>query len=129
MCIVKNSEGFWILFVISMGAKGNMIGNRLKKVVFSTLLTSLISMVFFVIPLVLIGGVIYSVVMNPVPATGKFVDYLKHIFFMILSGVLGWIGFTYLVYGETDFSNLYMVSFLTFVYYTIYLFINNSMDK
>lgn len=106
-----------------------MIGNRLKKVVFSTVLTSLISMVFFVIPLVLIGGVIYSVVMNPVPAAGKFVDYLKHIFFMILSGVLGWIGFTYFVYGVTDFSNLYMVSFLTFVYYTIYLFINNSMDK
>ena len=104
-----------------------MIGNRLKKVFFSTILTSLISIVFFVIPFILIGGVIYSIVINPVPAAGK--DYFKHVSFMILTGILGWMGFTYLVYGEMEFSNLYLVTFFTFVYYTIYLLLNNYMDE
>lgn len=106
-----------------------MIGNRLKKVVFSTVLTGLISIVFFVIPFILIGGVIYSLIVNPVPAAGKMFDYLKQISFMILSGIMGWLGFTYLVYGYIDFSNLYLVTFFTFVYYTIYLFLNNYMGE
>lgn len=106
-----------------------MIGNRFKKVAFSTILTSLISIVFFVIPLIFIGGVIYSIIINPVPAAGKFFDYFKHISFMILSGILGWMGYTYFVYGDMAFSNLYLVTFFTVVYYTIYLLLNNYMGE
>ena len=70
-----------------------MLKNRLKIIVIATILTALIAFFSITIPAVFAGAVIYSIIKETASKDGKtplIFNYIKHCFFHVLAGVIGW---------------------------------------